>query len=188
MYLWFVPNILSLWHTYGSMECMYVCTYVCMYVCIYVRMNVCMYVRMYVLMYVCVYVLMYVRMYLSMYVCMYVRMCIMYVCKLETFQSWYETLASDSPSYLARQKELFSATGPDWRTQLSRNLLITSPDARDRSTFLYPVLICERKIMGKYQRVSQPLSCFEFFQQIGSCAASVDIALQLFGTAHLSHL
>ena len=37
--------VLSLWHNFGSMECMYVRMYVCMYVCIYMCMYVCMAVK-----------------------------------------------------------------------------------------------------------------------------------------------
>jgi hypothetical protein len=42
--------ILSLWLTYGSMECVCVCMYVCMcvYVCIYVCVYVCVYLCVYV--------------------------------------------------------------------------------------------------------------------------------------------
>ena len=38
--------LLSVWHTYESMEYMYVCMYVCVYVCsMYVCMYACMYIR-----------------------------------------------------------------------------------------------------------------------------------------------
>ena len=60
--------------------------------------------------------------------------------------------STDSPNYLARQKELFSVTGPYWQTQLSTNLLIISPEGRNKSNFLYPVFICEQKIVDKYQK------------------------------------
>ena len=52
--------LLSLSHTHGSMQCMYirVCMYVCLHVCMYVCMYVCMCVCMYVCRCVCIYVFM----------------------------------------------------------------------------------------------------------------------------------
>jgi len=58
------------------------------------------------------------------------------------------------PQLPGKTKELFSATGPYWRIQFSRNLLIISPEAWNRSNFLYPVFICEQKIVDKYQKES----------------------------------
>jgi hypothetical protein len=52
-----------LWHTYGSMEYVSVCTYVCVCVCVHACMCVC--VCMYVCIYVCV----------CKYVCLYILMC-----------------------------------------------------------------------------------------------------------------
>jgi hypothetical protein len=53
-----LDTLLSLWHTYGTIECMRVCMYVCMYVCFFVCMYACMYVllcmRAFVHVYVCV--------------------------------------------------------------------------------------------------------------------------------------
>jgi hypothetical protein len=72
---------LSVWHAYGSMECMYVCMYVCVYVCTYV----CMYVCTYVCVCIYIYIYTYVRFFfVGMYLCMYVYVCMyecMYVCR-----------------------------------------------------------------------------------------------------------